>query len=73
MSPVEFVYKINDDTVTVWVTDEKTGKKVASLQMPKKDVDYVARRAIQELDIAPDEAYDLAVYFTYVRVTWGLL
>ncbi len=73
MIGMEFVYKIEKDTVSVWVKDEKTGQKVASIQIPKKDVVYVAQRAVKELDITPDEAYDLAVYLNYVRVTWGLL
>jgi len=70
---MEFVYKIEKDTVSVWVQDEKTGQKVLSIQLPRKDVEYVARRAIKELDITEENAYDLSVYLNYVRVTWGLL
>jgi len=70
---VEFAYTIEKDTVSVWVQDEKTGKKLASLQLPRKDVEYVARRAIKELEITEEDAYNLAVYLNYVRVTWGLL
>jgi len=70
---VEFTYRIDKDTVSVWVQDEKTGKKLVSLQLPRKDVEYVAKRAIRELDIPEEDAYNLAVYLNYVRVTWGLL
>jgi len=70
---MEFVYKVEKDTVSVWVHDEKTGQKRMSIQLPRKDVDYVARRAVKELDITEEEAYDLAVYLNYVRVTWGLI
>jgi len=70
---VEFTYKIEKDTVSVWVHDEKTGKKLVSLQLPRKDVEYVAKRAIRELDVNEEDAYNLAVYLNYVRVTWGLL
>jgi len=70
---VEFAYTIEKDTVSVWVQDEKTGKKLVSLQLPRKDVEYVARRAIKELEITEEDAYNLAVYLNYVRVTWGLL
>ena len=70
---MEFIYKIEKDTVSVWVQDEKTGKKLASLQLPRKDVEYVAKRAIKELEITEEDAYNLAVYLNYVRVTWGLL
>jgi len=70
---VEFDYKIEKDIVSVWVHDEKTGKKLASLQLPRKDVEYVARRAMKELDINEEDAYNLSVYLNYVRVTWGLL
>ena len=47
MITVEFTYRIEKDTVSVWVQDEKTGKKVISLQLPRKDVEYVAKRAIE--------------------------
>jgi len=70
---MEFVYKMDKDTVSVWVMDEKTGQKSLSVQLPRKEVDYVAKRAIKELDITEEEAYDLAVYVSYLRVTWGLL
>jgi len=70
---VEFTYRIDKDTVSVWVQDEKTGKKVISLELPRKDVEYVARRAMKELDVNEEDAYNLAVYLNYVRVTWGLL
>ena len=70
---MEFIYNIEKDTVSVWVQDEKTGKKLASLQLPRKDVEYVAKRAIKELEITEEDAYNLAVYLNYVRVTWGLL
>jgi len=70
---MEFVYKIEKDTVSVWVQDEKTGEKRLSLQLPRKDVEYVAKRAIRELDIPEEDAYNLSVYLNYVRVTWGLL
>ena len=70
---VEFTYRIDKDTVSVWVQDEKTGKKLVSLQLPRKDVEYVAKRAIRELDVNEEDAYNLAVYLNYVRVTWGLL
>ncbi len=70
---MEFVYRIDQDTVSVWVHDEKTGQKKLSVQLPRKDVEYVARRAVKELDITEENAYDLAVYVTYLRVTWGLL
>ena len=73
MINVEFAYTIEKDTVSVWVQDEKTGKKLVSLQLPRKDVEYVARRAIKELEITEEDAYNLAVYLNYVRVTWGLL
>ena len=73
MITVEFTYRIDKDTVSVWVQDEKTGKKLVSLQLPRKDVEYVAKRAIRELDIPEEDAYNLAVYLNYVRVTWGLL
>ena len=73
MITVEFTYRIDKDTVSVWVQDEKTGKKVISLELPRKDVEYVAKRAIRELDIPEEDAYNLAVYLNYVRVTWGLL
>ena len=73
MINVEFAYMIEKDTVSVWVQDEKTGKKLVSLQLPRKDVEYVARRAIKELEITEEDAYNLAVYLNYVRVTWGLL
>jgi len=68
---MDFLYKVGKDYVLVLIQNED-GKRVATAQIPKKDVDYMAKRAIKELDIAPDEAYDLAVYVTYVRVTWGL-
>jgi len=70
---VEFTYRIEKDTVSVWVQDEKTGKKLVSLQLPRKDVEYVAKRAIRELEVNEEDAYNLAVYLNYVRVTWGLL
>jgi len=70
---MEFIYRIDKDTVSVWVQDEKTGQKVLSIQLPRKDVEYVVRRAVKELDITEENAYDLAVYLNYVRVTWGLL
>jgi len=70
---MEFVYRFDGDTVSVWVMDEKTGQKKLSIQLPRKDVDYVAERAVKELDITEEEAYDLAVYVSYLRVTWGLL
>ena len=70
---MEFVYKMDKDTVSVWVMDEKTGQKSLSVQLPRKEVDYVAKRAIKELDITEEEAYDLAVYVSYLRVTLGLL
>ena len=73
MRTVEFTYRIEKDTVSVWVQDEKTGKKLVSLQLPRKDVEYVAKRAIRELDVNEEDAYNLAVYLNYVRVTWGLL
>ena len=73
MISMEFVYKIEKDTVSVWVQDEKTGEKRLSLQLPRKDVEYVAKRAIRELDIPEEDAYNLSVYLNYVRVTWGLL
>ena len=73
MINMEFVYKMDKDTVSVWVMDEKTGQKSLSVQLPRKEVDYVAKRAIKELDITEEEAYDLAVYVSYLRVTWGLL
>ena len=73
MISMEFVYRIEEDSVSVWVKDEKTGQTLMSLELPKEEVVYVARRAIKELDITPNEAYDLAVYVNYVRVTWGLL
>jgi len=69
---VEFIYRIDRDTVTVWVHDEKTGQKMLSVQVPRKDVEYVVKRAVKELDITEENAYDLAVYVTYLRVTWGL-
>ena len=73
MRTVEFTYRIEKDTVSVWVQDEKTGKKLVSLQLPRKDVEYVAKRAIRELEVNEEDAYNLAVYLNYVRVTWGLL
>ena len=73
MITVEFTYRIEKDTVSVWVQDEKTGKKVISLELPRKDVEYVARRAMKELDVNEEDAYNLSVYLNYVRVTWGLL
>ena len=72
MNRVEFIYRIDRDTVTVWVHDEKTGQKMLSVQVPRKDVEYVVKRAVKELDITEENAYDLAVYVTYLRVTWGL-
>ena len=69
---MEFIYRIEEDTVTVWTKDEKTGKKTLSIQLPRADVEYVAKRAVKELDITEENAYDLAVYVTYLRVTWGL-
>jgi len=68
---MDFLYKIGKDYVLIWVQNEE-GKRVATAQIPKKDVDYMAERAMKELDVDPDEAYNLAVYFTYVRATWGL-
>jgi len=70
---MEFVYRIDEDTVSVWVQDEKTGEKKLSIQLPRKDVEYVARRAMKELDVNEEDAYNLSVYLNYVRVTWGLL
>ena len=70
---MEFVYRIDEDTVSVWVQDEKTGEKNLSIQLPRKDVEYVARRAMKELDVNEEDAYNLSVYLNYVRVTWGLL
>ena len=54
---MEFIYRIDKDTVSVWVQDEKTGQKVLSIQLPRKDVEYVARRAIKELDITEAVSY----------------
>ena len=73
MSPMEFKYKLEKDRVLVWVHDEKTGQRKLSVQLPREDVEYVAQRAMRELDITEGEAYDLAVYVSYLRVTWGLL
>ena len=69
---MEFTYRIDGDVVTVWTKDEKTGKKILSIQLPRDDVEYVVKRAIKELDIPAEHAYDLAVYVVYLRVTWGL-
>ena len=73
MSPMEFIYKIEKDTVSVIVRDEKTGQKRLSIRIPRTEIEYVARRALQELEITEGEAYDLAVYVNYLRLTWGLL
>jgi len=73
VNPMEFKYKLEKDRVLVWVHDEKTGQRKLSVQLPREDVEYVAERAIRELEITKEEAYDLAVYLNYVRVTWGLL
>ena len=69
---MEFIYRTEGDVVTVWLQDEKTGKNVSSIQLPRKDVDYVKKRAMRELDFPEDSALNLAVYVVYLRVTWGL-
>ena len=72
MISVEFTYRIEKDIVSVWGQDEKTGKKMISLELPRKDVEYVARRAMKDLDVNEEDAYNLSVYLNYVRVTWDL-
>jgi hypothetical protein len=69
---MQFSYIINDDTITAWLQDEKTGKIRVSAQFLRRDVEYVTARLIKEMELTPEEAFDLAVYFVFVKASWGL-
>jgi len=67
---MSIVYHVEKDSVRVWLLD-KTGKKISS-QLPRKDVEYITKRIMTELDVPVESAFDLAVYFVFLKVTWGL-
>jgi len=64
-------YHVEKDSVRVWLFDEDGKKKIAS-QLPRKDVEYIRKRIMTELDVPAESTFDLAVYFVFLKVTWGL-
>jgi len=64
-------YHVEKDSVRVWLLDEN-GKKKISSQLPRKEVEYITKRIMEELGVSVESAFDLAVYVVFLKVTWGL-
>jgi len=68
---MSIVYHVEKDSVRVWLLDSE-GKKTMSAQFPRKDVEYITKRIMTELDVPVETAFDLAIYVVFLKVTWGL-
>ena len=68
---MKVVYELEKDYVDVRLIDDDGNARIKS-QLPKEEVVYAAARITRELGLPVDEAFDIAVYAVFLKVTWGL-
>ena len=63
---MEFVYNINENEIEVYIP----GLTKDPVKLPKDWVEKLAKEGMEKFGLDYDTAFYLAIYFTYVKMTW---